>query len=89
MNTVKNAIQTLLGWHRQSVYSSRFINNSVAFSSFGNDVHYSDIVKTAIHRVASEVAKCDLRSVTERQNPRQIVVENDAPSAIFLTRSHT
>lgn len=86
MNTVKNAIQTLLGWHRQSVYSSRFINNSVAFSSFGNDVHYSDIVKTAIHRVASEVAKCDLRSVMETQNPRQIVVVDDDINAVFSSR---
>lgn len=86
MGTLKNAIQSLLGWDRESNYN-RIINaNSVVFSSFGKDITASDIVKTAVHRVAEEVSKCNLKSVTEAQNPRRIIVADDDINAVFAGR---
>lgn len=87
MGTLKTAIESLLGWNRESGYNRRYISaNKVVFSSFGNDIHVSDIVKTAIHRVAEEVSKCNLKSVVERQNPRRIEVVNDDINATFAYR---
>ena len=64
MGTSKTAIHNLLGWNRSSGYNSRLIDaNKVVFSSFGSNVYVSDIVKTAIHRVAEEVSKCNIKSV--------------------------
>jgi hypothetical protein len=56
------------------------------FSSFGKDITASDIVKTAVHRVAEEVSKCNLKSVTEAQNPRRIIVADDDINAVFAGR---
>jgi Phage-related protein len=86
LGTLKTAIQNLLGWDSASNYN-RIINaNSVVFSSFGKDVTASDIVKTAVHRVAEEVSKCSLKSVVEMQNPRRIVVADDDINAVLSAR---
>ena len=87
MGTVLMAIQSLLGWDKSSVYNKRFVNaNSVLFSSFGNDITASDIVKTAIHRVAEEVSKCNLKSIIEHQNPHRVEVCDDDINAVFASR---
>lgn len=86
MGTLKNAIQSLLGWDRASNYN-RIVNaNTVVFSSFGKDITASDIVKTAVHRVAEEVSKATLKSVVEAQNPRRIIVSADDINAVFTAR---
>lgn len=86
MGTFKNAIANLLGLDN-SLRSNRYVTaNKVIFSSFGNDIKYSDIVKTAIHRVAEAVSKCDIKSVIERQNPKKIEVVNDDINAILSSR---
>lgn len=86
MGTLKNAIANLLGLDN-SLRSNRYVTaNKVIFSSFGNDIKYSDIVKTAIHRVAEAVSKCDIKSVIERQNPKKIEVVNDDINAILSSR---
>ena len=88
MSTVNNAIHNLLGWsNTKKSYSSQIINaNNVVFSSFGNDIHVSDIVKTAIHRVCEEVSKCKLRSVIEHQTPRYTELCDDDLNALFSYR---
>lgn len=87
MSTANNAIHNLLGWSRTKAYSSQIINaNKVVFSSYGNDIHVSDIVKTAIHRVCEEVSKCKIRSVIEHQNPRYTEVCDDDLNALFAYR---
>ena len=87
LSTLKNAIQGLLGWDKASAYSRRLFNaNNVVFTSFGNNIHVSDIVKTAIHRVAEEVSKCNLKSVIERQNPHRIEVQDDSINAVLSAR---
>lgn len=86
MGTFKNAIANLLGLDN-SLRSNRYVTaNRVIFSSFGSDIKYSDIVKTAIHRVAEAVSKCDIKSVIERQNPKKIEVVNDDINAILSSR---
>lgn len=35
-------------------------------SNFGKDIYVSDIVKTAVHRIAEEVSKSYLRSVIQK-----------------------
>ena len=86
MGTLKNAIANLLGLDN-SLRSNRYVTaNKVIFSSFGNDIKYSDIVKTAIHRVAEAVSKCDIKSVIERQNPKKIEVVNDDINTILSSR---
>lgn len=87
MGTFNNAIHNLLGWSRTKSYSSQIINaNKVVFSSYGSDIHVSDIVKTAIHRVCEEVSKCKIRSVIEHSSPRYVETCNDDLNALFSYR---
>lgn len=87
MKTFKTAIQSLLGWESKTNTYNQIINaNSVLFTSYGNDIHASDIVKTAIHRVAEEVSKCCLKSVVEKSDPHRIAVENDDINAVLSSR---
>lgn len=87
LSTLKNAIYGLLGWNKAGPYGQRLFNaNTTLFTSFGKDIHASDIVKTAIHRVAEEVSKCNLKSVVEVQNPHRIMVQDDDINRIFATR---
>lgn len=87
MSTIKTAIQSLLGWDKAGVYNSRFISaNKVLFSSYGRNIHVSDIVKTAIHRVAEEASKCTIKSIVEHNNPRRVEVSNDDINAVLSAR---
>lgn len=85
MGRLKNAIHELLGWNR--THRSKVINaNKVLFSSYGEDIHVSDIVRTAIHRVCEEASKCKLQSVIVHQNPRHIEICNDDLNKLFAYR---
>lgn len=86
MGTLNSAIHNLLGWSKTRVHKSRLIGNSVVFSSYGQDIRVSDIVKTAIHRVCEEVSKCKIKSVIEHQNPRHIEVCDDDLNELFNYR---
>lgn len=88
MGALRAAIQNLLGWNGKSVYNSRrLINgNNVLFSSYGNDIHASDIVATAIHRVCEEVSKCSLKSVVEFDSPHRVEVQKDDINKVFAGR---
>ncbi|MBQ7977029.1 MAG: phage portal protein [Clostridia bacterium] len=88
MGTLKNAIQSLLGWDRKTpIYNSKLISaNSVVFSTYGNDIRVSDMVKTAIHRVAEAVSKWELKSVIEKENPKQTLVSDDDINAVLTSR---
>lgn len=86
MGTAINAIHNLLGWDRAGKYNSIVNANKVVFSAFGKDVTASDIVKTAIHRVAEEVSKCSIKSVVEMQNPHSVTIADDDINAVLLSR---
>ena len=83
---LKQAIENLLGWNKANTYARRFVNNQVLFSSFGVDIHKSDMVKTAIHRVCEEVSKCNIKSVIEKQNPHRIEVTDDDINTVLAAR---
>ena len=87
MGVLKTAIQNLLGWGKNNIYSSRVINaNNVLFTSYGSDIHASDIVATALHRVCEEVSKCKLKSIIEHDNPHTIDVPDDDINKVFNGR---
>lgn len=87
MSTLKKAIVDLLGWGDNTRRLSQIISqNKTLFTSFGRDIHASDIVKTAITRVCTEVAKCSIKSVVERSNPRRVEVQDDSINAVFAGR---
>ena len=87
MGTFKTAIENLLGYNKTTFLANKFLNaNNVVFSSYGSDIHVSDIVKTAIHRVCEEVSKCSIKSVVEYRNPHRIEVQNDSINAVLSSR---
>ena len=56
-------------------------------SNFGKDIYVSDIVKTAVHRIAEEVSKSYLRSVIQKvSNSGKIKINDDDYNFIFTTR---
>lgn len=87
MGTIKKAIENLLGWNKTNVFNSKFVTaNQVLFSSFGKDITASDIVKTAIHRIAEEVSKCNIKSVIEKNSPKTVEILDDDINAVFSQR---
>lgn len=86
MSTAIKAIQNLLGLKNKDGFNQIVNTNSVLFSSFGNDIHASDIVRTAVHRVAEEVSKCQIKSVVEKYNPHTVVTQDDSINDVFSGR---
>jgi len=86
LSTAIKAIKNLLGLGNKNGFNQIVNTNSVLFSSFGNDIHASDIVRTAIHRVAEEVSKCQIKSVVERYNPHTVETQDDSINAVFSGR---
>lgn len=56
-------------------------NAQPIFTSFGNDIYLSDFVNNAIDRVASEIAKIDIKSIVQRGDILQI--QNDDITRLF------
>lgn len=56
-------------------------NNQPIFTSFGKDIYLSDFVNNAIDRVASEIAKIEIKSIVERGDLLQI--QNDDITRLF------
>lgn len=57
------------------------MNSQPIFSSFGKDIYLSDFVNNAIDRVASEIAKIELKSIVKVDNTRK--VQNDDITRLF------
>jgi hypothetical protein len=85
-----NKIAKLLNWDKPTGYASKryteFVNFGDFKSEFGGDIMLSDVVKTAIHRIAEALSKCVLKSVIERNAPRSVVVADDEINALFGSR---
>ncbi len=85
-----NQISKMLNWGKNApvMPSNRYgglidFNSPVLKSEFGRDILISDIVKTAIHRIAEALSKCVLKSVVEKHDPHVIVPVNDEINALF------
>jgi hypothetical protein len=83
-----NGIKNLLNWGKSPLRQySRYISaDAPLFTAYGRDIMASDIVKTAIHRIAEAVSKCVLRSIVEKTNPRRIETAGDEINALFAAR---
>lgn len=90
MGTFEKVAQ-ILGWKTgttgASAYNTYFSNGKPVFSTFGKDIFASDIVATAVHRVAEAVSKCEPRSVIKQMTPvKSIVMADDAFNRLFSSR---
>ena len=56
------------GNKEKKILTEVFSDSRAMFSSFGNDIYFSDFVNNAIDRIASEVSKIDVVSVLETEN---------------------
>lgn len=72
------------GRREQKLYNMMIANQAPIFSNFGNDIYLSDFVNNAIDRIASEIAKVDVKSVVERNN--SVLVQNDDITRLFANR---
>lgn len=63
------------------MYGAWLTNSQPVFTSFGKDVYLSDFVNNAIDRVASEIAKIEIKSIVERGDLLQI--QNDDITRLF------
>ena len=66
---------------QETTYSAYMADSKPIFTSFGNNIYLSDFVNNAIDRVASEVAKIDLKSIVERGDLLQ--TQNDDITRLF------
>ena len=69
---VLNYLKSILPGGKAKQYSAWLNNSQPIFTSFGKNIYLSDFVNNAIDRVASEIAKIDIKSVVQRQDLLQI-----------------
>lgn len=87
MGAVRNAIENLLGWDKTTLKKSVVTNaNEVSFSQYGSKITRSDMVKTAIFRVAEAVSKCEFKSVIEKTDPHSVQVLDDDINRVISGR---
>jgi hypothetical protein len=67
-----------LGVNSQSQSGGRIkFVNGFSPNSVDNDIMASDVIKTAIHRIAEEVSKCSVKSVREVDTPTKATLLNN------------
>ena len=65
-------------------YNAWLSDSQPIFTSFGNNIYLSDFVNNAIDRIASEISKIDIKSVTRVEN--SVAVQNDDITRLFRTK---
>ena len=78
---VLNYLKSVLPGSKSRMYAAWLTNSQPIFTSFGKDIYLSDFVNNAIDRVASEIAKIDIKSVVQRSDLLQI--QNDDITRLF------
>ena len=76
-----NYLKGILPVSRRQLYASWLANSQPIFSSFGKDIYLSDFVNNAIDRVASEIAKIEIKSIVERGD--LLKIQNDDITRLF------
>lgn len=82
-------VAKILDWGKTASKSyGKFVTaDSPIFTAYGRDIMVSDIVKTAVHRVAEAVSKCQLKSVIAKNLPvRSVESAKDEINALFAAR---
>ena len=78
---IKNLFAKFRGNKEKKILTEILSDSRAVFSSFGNDIYFSDFVNNAIDRIASEVSKIDVVSVIEKEN--SVIRQNDNLTKIF------
>lgn len=68
---IKNLLAKFRGANDKKILTEVLSDSRAVFSSFGNNIYFSDYVNNAIDRIASEVSKIDVVSVVETDNSVQ------------------
>lgn len=66
---------------RRELYGAWLTDSQPIFTSFGKDIYLSDFVNNAIDRVASEIAKIEIKSIISTEE--SIRVQNDDITRLF------
>lgn len=66
---------------KESRYKSYLMDGTPLFTNFGKDIYLSDYVNNAIDRIASEVAKIELKSIVQRGDA--LSIQNDDITRLF------
>ncbi len=78
---IRNYLKGILPTSKKTMYYNWVTNAQPIFTSFGKDIYLSDFVNNAIDRVASEVAKIEIKSIVQRDDILQI--QNDDITRLF------
>ena len=79
--SVRSYLKGILPSSKKTMYYNWMTNSQPIFTSFGKDIYLSDFVNNAIDRVASEIAKIEIKSIVERGDLLQI--QNDDITRLF------
>lgn len=74
-------LKNILPGSKKTLYGAWLTNAQPIFTSFGKDIYLSDFVNNAIDRVASEIAKIEIKSIVQRDDLLQI--QNDDITRLF------
>lgn len=78
---LKNLLAKFKGNNEKKMLTEILTDSRAVFSSFGNDIYFSDFVNNAIDRIAVEISKIDVVSVLEKENT--IRRQNDDITKLF------
>lgn len=67
-NFLKNLFAKFRGNGEKQMLTEILSDSRAVFSSFGNDIYFSDFVNNAIDRIAAEISKIEVVSVLEDEN---------------------
>ena len=81
INFLKNLFAKFKRNDEQKFLTEILTDSRAVFSSFGNDIYFSDFVNNAIDRIAAEISKIDVVSVIAKDD--SISRQNDDISRLF------
>jgi HK97 family phage portal protein len=85
MSFWQNILGGIFGRQREQTLEQLILTGQAPlFSNFGTDIYLSDFINNCIDRIASEMAKIDMRSVVERNET--IKQQNDDITRLFQAR---
>lgn len=65
---LKNLLAKFRGNRDKKILAEVLSDSRAVFSSFGNDIYFSDLVNNCVDRIATEISKIVVVSVTEKEN---------------------
>lgn len=80
-NFLKNLFAKFRGNNETQMLTEILSDSRAVFSSFGNDIYFSDFVNNAIDRIASEISKILVVSVVEKDD--SVRRQNDEITRLF------